>query len=340
MSAATEHRPAHSDLRVLVGIFDPDSVWTIPPRYVDDLRAGFPDVTFTEAWTIDEVVAGIADIDIAFSPFVTPAALQRARRLKWVHSSAAGVGSLLTPDMIASDIIVTNTRGAHAAAMAEHVIMMLLAMTRQLPLAVKAQGERRWVQREVYDTPTVFIMRGRRMGIIGLGAIGSEVAKLASAIGMRVSAVRKHVDAPRPDGVDRVYPPEQLDRLLAESDAVVVCPPLTRETRGLIGARELGLMKRTAFLINVGRGKLIDEAALVEGMRNGVIAGAGLDVVAHEPLDPASALWTLHNVLITPHVSTARHDFWEAVIEVFAKNLIRYRAGEPLVNVVDKRLGY
>lgn len=343
MCAATERPPARDrpgPLRVLVGVFDPDSVWTIPPRYIDDLRARFPDVTFTAAWTIPEVVDRIADVDVAFSPFVTPAALARAPRLEWVHSSAAGVGGLLTPEMIASDVIVTNTRGAHAVAMAEHVIMMMLAMRRQLPAAVRAQAERRWAQREIYEGAPVFIVRGRRMGLVGLGAIGSEVARLAAAIGMRVSAVRKRVGAPAPDGLDRVYPPERLDALLAESDVVVLCPPLTRETRGLIGARELRAMKRTALLINVGRGKLIDEAALVEALRGGTIAGAGLDVVAKEPLDPASPLWTLDNVLITPHVSTARHDFWEAVIDLFAENLKRYRAGEPLINVVDKAAGY
>lgn len=334
MCAATD------DLHVLVGIFDADSVWTIPPQYIDGLRERFSDVRFTAAWNIDEIVARIHDVDIAFSPFVTPAALKRAPRLKWVHSSAAGVGGLLTPEMVASDVVVTNTRGAHAVVMAEHVIMMMLAMTRRLPAAVKAQKERRWVQREIYEDAPVFIMRGRRMGLIGLGAIGSEVARLAVGIGMRVSAVRKHVDAPRPDGVDRVYPPDQLDRLLAESDVVVLCPPLTRETRGLIGARELKLMKPTALLINVGRGKLIDEAALIEELRRNTIAGAGLDVVAKEPLDPASPLWTLDNVLLTPHVSTARHDFWEAVVDLFAKNLERFRAGEPLANIVDKRAGY
>jgi phosphoglycerate dehydrogenase-like enzyme len=337
MSAAIE-----PTLRVLVGIFDPesDSVWTIPPRYIDMLRERFPDVEFSAAWTIDEVVAGIDDIDVAFSPFVTAEAVKRARRLKWVHSSAAGVGSLLSPEMIASDVIVTNTRGAHAAAMAEHVIMMVLALARRLPTAVRAQDARRWVQREIYDDVPVYIMRGRRMGLVGLGAIGSEVARVAAGIGMRVSAVRKHVEAPRPDGVDRVYPPEALHTLLGESDVVVLCPPLTRETRGLISAPELRAMKPTALLVNVGRGKLIDEPALIEAMRARTIAGAALDVVAKEPLDPASPLWTLDNVLITPHVSTARHDFWEAVIELFAVNFERYRRGEPLLNVVDKTAGY
>jgi phosphoglycerate dehydrogenase-like enzyme len=329
-----------SRLRVLVGIFDPDSVWTIPPRYIDDLRSRFPDITFTAAWTIDEIVATIDDIDVAFSPFVTAAALKRARRLKWVHSSAAGVGGLLTPEMIASDVVVTNTRGAHAVAMAEHVIMMMLAMTRRLPVAVRRQAEGRWAQREIYEDRPVFIMRGRRMGLVGLGAIGSEVARLALAIGMRVSAVRRNVDAPKPEGIDRVYPPDRLDTLLGESDVVVLCPPLTRETRGLIGTRELRLMKPTALLINVGRGRLIDEAALAAELARGTIAGAGLDVVAKEPLDPASPLWTLDNLLLTPHVSTARHDFWEAVIDLFAKNLERFLRGEPLMNVVDKNAGY
>jgi phosphoglycerate dehydrogenase-like enzyme len=325
---------------VLVGIFDPDSVWTIPPRYIDALAARFPEDAFSAAWTVEEVVASIDEIDVAFSPFVTGAAVRRARRLKWVHSSAAGVGSLLSPEMIASDIVVTNSRGVHAGVMAEHVIMMILAMLRRLPVAVRRQAEHRWAQREIYEDRPVFLMRGQRLGLVGLGAIGSEVARLALGMGMRVSAVRRRVEAPRPPGVERVYPPGELDALLAESDVVVLCPPLTPQTRGLIGARELRLMKPTALLINVGRGKLVDEPALAAELARGTIAGAGLDVVAKEPLDPASPLWDLDNVLLTPHVSTARHDFWEAVIDLFADNFVRYRAGQPLVNVVDKHAGY
>jgi phosphoglycerate dehydrogenase-like enzyme len=328
-------------LHILVGIFDDDSVWTIPPAQIERLRARFPDEVFSGAWTRDDILEKVADIDVAFSPYITPAALARAPRLKWVHSSATGVGSLLTPEMVASNVIVTNSRGVHATPMAEHVLTLMLALARKLPLAVRRQRERRWAQQEVYEgAPPVYTLRGRRLGVIGLGAIGSEVARLALAVGMRVSAVRRRVDAPHPEGLDRVYAPDQLHLLLAESHIVVVAVPLTRDTRGLIGARELRTMQPSAFLINVGRGKVIDEPALAEELAKGTIAGAALDVVAHEPLDPESPLWSLDNVLITPHVSTARHDFWDAVVDLFADNLTRYRAGQPLNNVVDKRAGY
>ena len=178
------------------------------------------------------------------------------------------------------------------------------------------------------------------MVIVGLGAIGSEVARAASALGMRVSAVRRHPDAPRPDCVETVHGPDQLAGMLAQADVLVLAAPLTTETRALIGSPEVKRMKPDSILVNVARGKLVDEKALADELAKGTIAGAALDVFEHEPLDPSSRLWDLPNVLITPHTSGYREDYWDAVVDIFIENARRLEAGQPLMNVVDKRQGY
>jgi phosphoglycerate dehydrogenase-like enzyme len=186
----------------------------------------------------------------------------------------------------------------------------------------------------------VRVLHGHRLGIVGLGAIGSAIARLGTAFGMDVAAVRRRPEAPAPEGLERVFGPDGLDELLRFSDYLVLCAPLTAETAGLIGARELRLMKPDAYLINVARGKLVREADLVDALRERVIAGAGLDVFEHEPLAPSSPLWDLPHVIITPHTSGFTEHYWEKASEMFADNLRRYDRGEPLFNVVDKALGY
>jgi phosphoglycerate dehydrogenase-like enzyme len=178
------------------------------------------------------------------------------------------------------------------------------------------------------------------MGIIGLGSIGMEVARAAAGFGMRVSAIRKHVDQPRPDVVDAVFPPDRLHDLLAVSDVVVLSAPLTPDTRELIGPAALSAVKRGALLVNIGRGKLIDDQAVVAALKDGRLGGAALDVFTREPLDPASPFWDLPNVIVTPHVSGAMEDYWTPLVALFAENLRRLEKGEPLLNVVDKRAGY
>ena len=264
-------------------------------------------------------------------------ALARAARLSWVHSPAAGVGSLLFPEMVESRVIITNSRGLHGQAMAEHVIGVSIALLRQFHVAVRSQLAHRWSRTDLSD---IRMLRGRCMGIIGLGAVGSAVATAAAALGMRVIAARRHVDRPRPSAVEAVYPPSDLPKLLAISDVVVLALPHTGETRELIGSREIRLMKRDAILVNIARGRLVRAEDLADELARGTIAGAALDVFEHEPLNEASPLWDLPNVLITPHTSGFREDYWEAAVELFAQNLGRYERGEPLLNLVDKSLGY
>jgi phosphoglycerate dehydrogenase-like enzyme len=323
-------------MNVLVAIYG-DHPWNLPAGHVEYLRRRFPRVTFTHAAGEQELMAHIASADVGFLGRLKAPGLARARRLRWVHSPAAGVGNLIFPEMVASDVIVTNSRGLHGAVIAEHVIGVTIALFRQFHTAVRAQLDHRWVKAGLSEIRS---LRGRQMGIVGLGAVGSAVADAAAAMGMRVAATRRRPGAPRPPSVDVVYPPAQLPELLAASDVVVLAAPHTGETRDLIGSGEIRQMKRNAVLINVARGRLVREADLALELSRGTIAGAALDVFEREPLDTSSPLWDLPNVLITPHTSGFREDYWEAAVELFADNLGRFEAGEPLLNVVDKSTGY
>lgn len=324
-------------MHVLVAIYSPTDVWTIPASFVDVLRAKFPGVTFAHARDERELVELIPQADVVFSSVLTPGAFAAATRLRWVHSPAAGVGGMLFPAMRDSDVIVTNARGMTSVAVAEHALALMLSIWRRIPEAVRAQRATYWMQAELSRQPT---LRGRTLGLVGLGAIGTEVARMAAGLGMRVIATRRDATAPLPPGVSEVLPPGQLATLLAQSDVVVLAAPLTRETRGMIGATELAQMKPTALLVNVARGKLVDQTALVAALRAGSIGGAALDVFEHEPLQASSPLWKMPNVLLTPHVAGFREDYWEAATEMFAQNLARFIARQPLVNVVEKHAGY
>ncbi|MCX6543808.1 MAG: D-2-hydroxyacid dehydrogenase [Acidobacteria bacterium] len=324
-------------MQVLVAIYSPSEAWTIPPSFVDVLRRRFPGVVFSHAEDHADLIRLLPEADVAFTSVLTPRALELAPRLKWVHSSAVGVGSMLFPAMVASPVVLTNSRGMSAASVAEHAIALMLAALRRLPETIRAQDGRQWIQPQLSGLP---MLDGRTLGIVGLGAIGCRVARIGSAIGMTVVGTRRETDWPVPEGVAEALGPSDLPRLLEASDVVVLSAPLTAETRGMIGRSEFARMKRTAWLINVARGKLVQEDALVDALRSGTIAGAALDVFEHEPLDQASPLWAMPNVIVTPHVAGFRADYWEAAVDLFSDNLRRYLAGEALLNVVDKRAGY
>ena len=323
-------------MKILVYVVS-EPVWTIPPSQVERLQRLFPHHTLVNAADDAEAMREIADADVALSSTITFALFRAAKRLRWIHSPAAGVGRLLFPELRASDVVLTNSSGLHANPVAEHVFGLAIALSRQFQVAIRRQPEHRFAKDEIGQ---VRVLHGHYLGIVGLGAIGSVIARLGVAFGMHVIAVRRHPESGAPEGVEQVLGHEQLHALLAASDYVVLSAPLTAETTGLIGARELRLMKRTAFLINVARGKLVRERELAEELAKGTIAGAGLDVFEHEPLDPRSPLWDLPNVIITPHTSGFFERYWDGVGDMFADNLRRFDRGEPLFNVVDKALGY
>lgn len=266
----------------------------------------------------------------------SPERLANAGKLRWIQTAGAGVDWLLTPELRARrDITVTNASGVHADPIAEHCIMLMLALTRELPLVLAQQREGRWDSDKLRELPT---LAGRTLGILGVGAIGQRLAQLGAAFGMNVIGLRRSAEPVA--FVQKMLGPEQLPELLREAHYVVNVLPATAQTRGLIGAEQLAQMRRDAVILNVGRGNTIDTDALVSALREQRIAGAALDVTDPEPLPPEHALWKLPNVIITPHYSGGRAGYLDAVLDVFVDNISRYREQRPLRNVVDIDAGY
>jgi phosphoglycerate dehydrogenase-like enzyme len=273
--------------------------------------------------------------------------LARAPRLTWVHSASAGVERALTPSARERGVVITNARGVFSRPIAEYVVMMILAISRRLPQLLELQRERTWQPLEGVE------LRDVTVGIVGLGSIGRAVGVLATAFGCRLIATRRRSGAgsdnvsPDPDEtelgrlrLDRVLGPEGLPELLAESDFVVLAAPLTPDTEGMVGDAALATMKRGAWLINVARGRLIDERALLRALREGHIGGAVLDTFAEEPLAESSPFYDLPNVIVTPHTSWSSGRVLDRSVGLFCENLRRFAAGEPLLNVVDPDAGY
>ncbi|HEX3701793.1 MAG TPA: D-2-hydroxyacid dehydrogenase [Vicinamibacterales bacterium] len=329
-------------MKVLVGVISPSAAWIMPRTFVEQIRRDFPQHTILEAWDVETIRRLLPDADVAFTPHVDRDIFPSLTRLRWIQAPAAGVGHLLYPEMVASRVLLTRASGIRARPIAEHVLGVTIALARQFPIALRHQARHEWIQDQLEGSgmSAIRTLRGGRMGIIGLGAIGLEVARVAAPFGFRVSAMRRRVDGPLPEGVDEQLASDALPALLAKSDVVVLCAPLTEQTRGLIGAREIAQMKRGALLVNVGRGKLVVDEAVVEGLRSGHLGGAALDVFAREPLDPESPYWDLPNVIVTPHTSGSMEDYYTPLVALFSDNLRRFDRGQPLRNVVDKAAGY
>lgn len=268
-------------------------------------------------------------------------AFRAADRLRWVHSGAAGVSGSLYPELRQSEVALTNSAGLHAEPLGEHVLALMLHFGRGLDVASAARRDQRWAHQELAgrDSP-VRELSGRTVGVVGYGGIGSAVGRRAAAIGMRVVASRRSPASEPPGEVERMLPPDDLDQLLEAADYVVLAVPETPATDGLIGLRELSRMGQDSVLINVSRGTVIDEQALVEALRGGRIRGAGLDVFEREPLPPDHPLWSMDRVLITPHTGAVSPRFWSRETELIVENVRRYEADRPLLNVVDKSRGY
>jgi phosphoglycerate dehydrogenase-like enzyme len=276
----------------------------------------------------------LADAEISFGMRTPVNLLARAPKLKWIQVTSAGVDRYLTEEFKRSNIILTNASGIHATPIGEFVVSLMLMFTKNAPLFFDAKQEKQWLR-----SPGT-VLRGKTVGIVGLGSIGQEVARLCKAFRMRVIATRRSPKRRYARNVDLLLPPNGLPRLLEESDYVAICLPLTKETRKLIGEAELKMMKPTAYIINIGRGPIIDEEALIRALEEKQIAGAGLDVFTTEPLPKESKLWDLPNAIISPHVSGGREDYEVGAIDIFCRNLQRYLEGKRMINVVNKEKGY
>lgn len=328
-------------MKVLIAAYSRLSLWTAPGWFPERLRTEFPRLDITQITSGDRLSQELSDATVLFGGSFGPENLREAKQLRWIHSPAAAVHDLLFPELVNSDVILTNAREVHGVVVAEQVMAMMFALARRIPESVRFQVKRTWGQAiltEEHRLPQE--LGGATLGLVGLGSIGRNVAARASAMGMKVIAVREHADKPKPQHVDEVFPTSRLNDLLANSDYVVLSPPVTPATRGMIGRAQLVAMKRNGYLINVGRGPLVDEPALIEALREHRIAGAALDVFDQEPLPPESPLWDLDNLLITPHTGGMTDKMWDRHYAVFAENLRRFLEGQPLLAVVDKKLGY
>jgi len=313
-----------------------------PPnaRYLKLLEQ-LPDDTMITTGTTAEAFRTAAPLaDIIFTSMNDAAPVVReiwplAKRVRWVHSLSAGVESLLFPELIESDVPVTNARGVFAESLGEFVLASMLFFAKDLRRMIRSQQERHWDQ---FD---VDVLYRQTLGIVGYGEIGRAAARRAKAVGMKVFAIRRRAAASEGDPlIDRAFSVNERVSMMPLCDYVAVAAPLTPDTRGLVGEAEIAAMKSTGVLINVGRGPVIDEAALLGALREKRIRGAALDVFDVEPLPEQHPYWELDNLLLSPHCADHTGPWQEEAMEVFIKNFFLFQQGQPLVNVVDKRAGY
>lgn len=311
----------------------------IPNLNEEDLntvRAIAPDVNFVVSTSTEDTQREIEDADAIFEHGVSPELIRRAKKLRWIQRGGVGVEGLMFPELVNSDIVLANARGTTGINIAEHVMALILAFSRTINILVKRQMDTVWESRA--NLPVIEIA-GETLGIIGLGSIGLQVAKRAHAFDMRLLAVDA-TQTQKPDYVESLWRLDRLHEMLEQADFVSICCPLTPETEGMMSTAEFRAMKPTAFLINIARGKIVDQPSLIEALRAEAIAGAGLDVTNPEPLPNDSPLWEMDNVIITPHNAGQSPKAPRRVFELFCENLKRFVAGEPLINVVDKTRGY
>jgi phosphoglycerate dehydrogenase-like enzyme len=277
----------------------------------------------------------MGDVDAVYGQ-ITADELANATQLRWIQSSSAGVDWMWrVPALAETDIVVTNMRGAHAATIAEHTFAMLLAHTRGLRVFDQHQRDHHWGRGDL----ELKVIKDLTMGIVGFGNIGRAIARRATGFEMRVLAVDAEA-VPPGEGVEQVWSLSRLDDLCAETDVLVIAAPITPSSRGMIGPRQIGLLKPRAFVLQMSRGGIVNESALVDALEEGRLAGAGLDVTETEPLPVGDPLWTAPNLIVTPHSSAFSKLTFELVWSILSENLGRFVRGEPLVNPVDKRRGW
>jgi phosphoglycerate dehydrogenase-like enzyme len=347
--------PNGNGRRLVVDLRARASAWALPADGVERLRASAPpgwDLVFVGSLTSsdgdggaspsDEVRAAVSGAEAYFGFGMARALFTSAPRLRWIHSASAGVGGLLFSEVRASDVIVTNSAGVHAVPMAEYMLGGILYLLKSFDVAVEHQRAGIW-DKSAFAGPDGKMreLRDCRVLVLGAGGIGSALATRLTMLGARCTAVRRRPELGIPEGFERVAGPDEWCDLLPEADVLVIAAPATSETKHMVTGEVLDRLPHDAILVNVARGSLLDEGALVERLRSGRLRGAVLDVFEEEPLPASSPLWGLPSVLLTPHVSAVSpHGFWERELSLFVDNWHRYVEGREMKNVVDKEAGY
>jgi len=282
----------------------------------------------------------LPDTDIFVGYSLRTEQLKYAKKLKWIHSTAAGIAQLTYPELRESGMLVTNPRGVFSVPMAEHIMGLLIAMARNFPDSVRFQDKSKWGQQQIWDKPQRLTeLSGKILLIVGYGSIGEELAKRAKAFGMRMWGVTRSGKGDM-TFAEKIVPASSLRDALRQADYVVIAAPETAETKHLIGVAEISYMKRGARLVNVGRGSLLDETALISALNDGQLGGAALDVTCTEPLPENSPLWRAPNLFITPHTSAVSDRLWERQADLLVELLELWFSGREMRNVVDLARGY
>ncbi|MGI6368504.1 MAG: D-2-hydroxyacid dehydrogenase [Anaerolineae bacterium] len=306
--------------------------------HLPELRSEFPGVEFVHEPNREKLKEALADVDV-YMGWINRDAFLAAKQLKWIQSPSSGANYYVAiPELVASDVLLTSAVGTHSSCLADSIFAMLLSFTRGIRQFIFRQQKHEWSLSELRNT--LCELTNQTIGLIGFGSVGRATARRAQAFDMRILAVDAY-PGPKPDYVESLEGLEGLPRLLAESDVVVVTVPYTKDTDHMIGAEQIAMMKKGAYLIAISRGKIVDEDALVAALHSGQLAGAAADVFAQEPLPKDSPLWDEPNLLITPHAAGGTQYEGQHVIEIFRENLGKFLAGQlPLRNQVNKQLGW
>jgi phosphoglycerate dehydrogenase-like enzyme len=334
------NRTKPAETKLLICVWHPFTYWRPQPVMPQTIRARWPEMRVVHLPDYDRLPQELPDTDIFIGYSLRAEQLTHAKKLKWIHSTAAGVAQLMYPELRDSGIVVTNPSGVFSPPMAEHTMGLLLALARNFPDSTRHQERSHWGQQDIWDKPQRLTeLSGRVLLIIGFGSIGRELAKRASTFDMRVWGLTR---SGRGDSThaEKLLSASQLEEALPHADYVVIAAPETTETRHLIGAAQIARMKPGARLVNVGRGSLLDEAALIRALESGALGGAALDVTSVEPLPAESPLWKAPNLFITPHTSAVSDRLWQRETALLMDLLERWFDGREMFNQIDFARGY
>jgi len=334
------NRTKPAETKLVICVWHHFTFWRPQPVMPQTIRARWPDMRVLHLPDYDHLPEELPDTDIFVGYSLRAEQLTHAKKLKWIHSTAAGVAQLMYPELRDSGIVVTNPSGVFSPPMAEHTMGLLLALARNFPDSTRHQDRSHWGQQDIWDKPQHLTeLSGQVLLIVGFGSIGRELAKRARAFDMRVWGVTRSGQGDT-TYAEKILPVSQLEEALAYADYVVIAAPETNETRHLIGIAQIARMKPGARLINVGRGSLLDESALIHALEAGALSGAALDVTSVEPLPPESPLWRAPNLFITPHTSAVSDRLWHRETALLIDLLERWFDGREMFNQVDFARGY